>query len=83
MTKKLGTVLMLVLGLAFAAHAKSPEPSRRWTETAANASYAKHTVACRQQLYSRYRYRVERTSSRAGVAPAEVQRLFTAHCQIN
>src|ERR1039458_4230458 len=24
-------------------------------------------------------YRVERTSSRAGVAPAEVQRLFTAH----
>src|SRR3989454_9094946 len=25
-------------------------------------------------------YRVERTSSRAGVAPAEVQRLFTAHC---
>ena len=41
MTKKLGTVLMLVLGFAFAAHAKSPEPSRRWTETAANASYAK------------------------------------------
>ena len=25
-------------------------------------------------------YRVERTSSRAGVTPAEVQRLFTAHC---
>src|SRR5262245_26804984 len=25
-------------------------------------------------------YRVERTSSRAGVSPAEVQRLFTAHC---
>src|SRR5580700_1208698 len=25
-------------------------------------------------------YRVERTSSRAGVALAEVQRLFTAHC---
>jgi AraC-like DNA-binding protein len=24
-------------------------------------------------------YRVERTSSRAGIAPAEVQRLFTAH----
>ena len=41
MTKKLGTVLMLVLGFAFAAHAKSPEPSRRWTETAANAWYAK------------------------------------------
>jgi AraC-like DNA-binding protein len=28
-------------------------------------------------------YRVERTSSRAGVAPAEVQRLFTAHCHNN
>src|ERR1019366_8342369 len=28
-------------------------------------------------------YRVERTSSRAGVAPAEVQRLFTAHCYVN
>ena len=28
-------------------------------------------------------YRVERTSSRAGVAPAEVQRLFTAHCFAN
>src|SRR5690349_17066953 len=28
-------------------------------------------------------YRVERTSSRAGVAPAEVQRLFTAHCYAN
>src|ERR1700746_316525 len=28
-------------------------------------------------------YRVERTSSRAGVAPAEVQRLFTAHCFTN
>src|SRR5207249_11608917 len=27
--------------------------------------------------------RVERTSSRAGVAPAEVQRLFTAHCFAN
>jgi len=25
-------------------------------------------------------YRVERTSSRAGVSPAEVQRLLTAHC---
>src|SRR6266403_5005115 len=28
-------------------------------------------------------YRVERTSSRAGVAPAEVERLFTAHCYAN
>ena len=28
-------------------------------------------------------YRVERTSSRAGVAPAEVQRLFTAHWHAN
>jgi hypothetical protein len=28
-------------------------------------------------------YRVERTSSREGVAPAEVQRLFTAHCYDN
>src|SRR6516162_7926361 len=28
-------------------------------------------------------YRVERTSSRAGVTPAEVQRLFTAHCFAN
>ncbi len=28
-------------------------------------------------------YRVERTSSRAGVAPAEAQRLFTAHCFAN
>ena len=28
-------------------------------------------------------YRVERTSSRAGVAPAEVQRLSTAHCYAN
>jgi len=28
-------------------------------------------------------YRVERTSSRAGVAPAEVQRLFTAHYYVN
>jgi AraC-like DNA-binding protein len=28
-------------------------------------------------------YRVERTSSRAGVSPAEVQRLFTAHCYAN
>ena len=28
-------------------------------------------------------YRVERTSSRAGLAPAEVQRLFTAHCYAN
>src|SRR5579864_3299623 len=28
-------------------------------------------------------YRVERTSSRAGVAPAEVQRLFTAHYYAN
>jgi hypothetical protein len=28
-------------------------------------------------------YRVERTSSRAGVTPAEVQRLFTAHCYVN
>ena len=28
-------------------------------------------------------YRVERTSSRAGVAPAEVQRLFTAHFIVN
>jgi AraC-like DNA-binding protein len=28
-------------------------------------------------------YRVERTSSRAGVSPAEVQRLFTAHCFVN
>src|SRR6202007_1068192 len=28
-------------------------------------------------------YRVERTSSRAGIAPAEVQRLFTAHCYVN
>jgi hypothetical protein len=28
-------------------------------------------------------YRVERTSSRAGVAPTEVQRLFTAHCYNN
>ena len=28
-------------------------------------------------------YRVERTSSRAGIAPAEVQRLFTAHCFAN
>src|SRR3974377_990843 len=32
-------------------------------------------------------YRVERTSSRAGVAPAEAQRLFTAHvksrCYVN
>src|SRR5262244_1301495 len=28
-------------------------------------------------------YRVERTSSRAGVAPAEVQRLFTAHFLAN
>ena len=28
-------------------------------------------------------YRVERTSSRAGVTPAEVQRLFTAHCYAN
>jgi hypothetical protein len=28
-------------------------------------------------------YRVERTSSRAGVTPAEVQRLFTAHCCAN
>jgi|ERR1035441_3090405 hypothetical protein len=28
-------------------------------------------------------YRVERTSSRAGLAPAEVQRLFTAHCFAN
>src|ERR1022692_3943365 len=27
--------------------------------------------------------RVERTSSRAGVSPAEVQRLFTAHCYNN
>ena len=28
-------------------------------------------------------YRVERTSSRAGVAPAEVQRIFTAHYYVN
>src|SRR5258707_321984 len=28
-------------------------------------------------------YRVERTSSRAGVTPTEVQRLFTAHCYAN
>jgi hypothetical protein len=28
-------------------------------------------------------YRVERTSSRGGVAPAEVQRLFTAHYYVN
>jgi len=28
-------------------------------------------------------YRVEQTSSRAGVSPAEVQRLFTAHCFAN
>src|SRR6201993_2714917 len=28
-------------------------------------------------------YRVERTSSRAGFAPAEVQRLFTAHYYVN
>ena len=28
-------------------------------------------------------YRVERTSSQAGVSPAEVQRLFTAHCYDN
>ena len=28
-------------------------------------------------------YRVERTSSRAGVSPAEVQHLFTAHCFAN
>src|SRR5215470_13834721 len=28
-------------------------------------------------------YRVERTSSRAGVAPAEVQHLSTAHCFAN
>src|SRR5215467_3514106 len=28
-------------------------------------------------------YRVERTSSRAGVSPAEVQRLFTAHSFAN
>ena len=37
----------------------------------------------RQLRYLHYRfdcYRVERTSSRAGVSPAEVQRLFTAHC---
>ena len=40
----------------------------------------------RQLRYLRCRfdcYRVERTSSRAGVAPAEVQRLFTAHCYAN
>jgi hypothetical protein len=28
-------------------------------------------------------YQVKRTGSRAGVAPAEVQRLFTAHCYAN
>ena len=28
-------------------------------------------------------YRVKRTSSRAGLAPAEVQRLCTAHCFAN
>jgi len=28
-------------------------------------------------------YRMERTSFRAGVSPAEVQRLFTAHCYAN
>src|ERR1035437_4858086 len=40
----------------------------------------------RQLRYLRCRfdcYRVERTSSRAGVAPAEVQRLFTAHFLVN
>jgi hypothetical protein len=41
MTKKLGIVLTLALGLALAGRAKSPEPSPRWTETAANAWYAK------------------------------------------
>ena len=37
--------------------------------------------ANRKQSYDCYR--VERTSSRAGVAPAEVQRLFTAHFLAN
>src|SRR6202167_4666869 len=41
MTKKLEIVLALALGCALAAYAKSAEPSRRWTETAANAWYAK------------------------------------------
>jgi hypothetical protein len=41
MTKKLEIVLALALGCALAACAKSAEPSRRWTETAANAWYAK------------------------------------------
>src|ERR1700722_3569696 len=40
-TKKRGLVLTLVLGFTLAAHPKSPAPSPRWTETAANAWYAK------------------------------------------
>ena len=40
-TKKLVLVLTLVLGFALGAHPKSPAPSPRWTETAANAWYAK------------------------------------------
>jgi hypothetical protein len=40
-TKRWGFVLALLLGFALAAHPKSPEPSPRWTETAANAWYAR------------------------------------------
>lgn len=40
-TKRWGFVLALLLGFALAAHPKSAEPSPRWTETAANAWYAK------------------------------------------
>jgi hypothetical protein len=39
-TKKRGLVLTLILGFTLAAHPKSPAPSPRWTETAANAWYA-------------------------------------------
>src|ERR1700683_3290584 len=40
-TKMLVLVLTLVLGVALGALPKSPAPSPRWTETAANAWYAK------------------------------------------
>jgi hypothetical protein len=40
-TKRWAFGLTLLLGFAFAAHPKSPEASPRWTETAANAWYAK------------------------------------------
>jgi AraC-like DNA-binding protein len=57
---------------------ESPSPSGTRHQSPSDPRHRKlRQLCCLRRRFDCYR--VERTSSRAGVAPAEVQRLFTAH----